>query len=257
MDIDGTLIQTNNQLTPAVADAIRESMHEGVKAILVTARPPFDVYGIYRRLGMTGYIINFNGALILEPGKGIMFHMPVPLDAAHSIVALARKISPNLQLRIDVIDRWYTDRTQKGHRNPNLQAPAKVGPIAEIMRKPPTRLTFLGRVDDISAVRKEMAAQFGHIVTMPFSDDRVLQITHVNTEKVIALQRVASTYDIGQRNIMAIGDAPNDIEMIRWAGCGVAVANAWQEAMDVAKVVVSSNDENGVAEAIRKYVLSP
>ena len=257
IDIDGTLLQSNNQLTPVVADAVKESVQAGVRTILVTARPPFDVYGIYRRLGLRSYIINFNGALILEPGKGINYHLPVPLEPAKQIVQMAREIAPGLQLRIDVVDRWYTDRKQKASRNPNLQPPTRVGPISEILTKPPTRLTFLGPSDSIAVVRKEIATKFGQVVSMPFSDPRVLQVAHINTEKAISLQRVASSYDIGQRNIMAIGDAPNDIGMIRWAGCGVAMGNAWQEAMDVAKVVVSSNDQDGVAEAIRKYVLSP
>ena len=60
---------------------------------------------------------------------------------------------------------------------------------------------------------------------------------------------------MGREHVMSIGDAPNDVGMIRWAGLGVAVANAWPETIEAADVIVESNDEGGVASALQKYVL--
>ena len=250
LDIDGVLLQPNNLLNDQVATAVQEAMAQGVRIVPVTARPPFDVYSIYQQLGLSGHMINFNGSLICEPSKSVLYHLPIPLETAQQIIELTRKISAQAQLRIDVVDRWYTDRTQSTKANPRLQPPSKVGPIAEILKKPPTRLTFLAPAYEIASARKEIASRFGHQVSMPFVDERVLQVSHVNTEKAIALQR------LGQRHVMAIGDAPNDIEMLRWAGCGVAAGNVWAGASDVADVMVSSDIERGVREAIRKYVLS-
>ena len=75
-----------------------------------------------------------------------------------------------------------------------------------------------------------------------------------DADKCIALKKVANLYDIDPSRVMCIGDAPNDVSMIQWAGKGVAVSNAWDCAKQVADAIVPSNEEAGVAYAIRKFV---
>jgi len=73
--------------------------------------------------------------------------------------------------------------------------------------------------------------------------------------KATALAKVAGYYGIAQDRVMAIGDAPNDVPMLKWSGLGIAVANGWEDVRRAADFVVASNDDDGVAEAIRKHLL--
>jgi hydroxymethylpyrimidine pyrophosphatase-like HAD family hydrolase len=90
---------------------------------------------------------------------------------------------------------------------------------------------------------------------MAISDAHLLQFIHREADKSVALAQIAASYDIPAERVMAIGDAPNDVRMLHWAGLGVAMSNAWEQTRRVANAVVPSNDDDGVAYAINKYVL--
>ncbi len=83
----------------------------------------------------------------------------------------------------------------------------------------------------------------------------MIQVVHPHANKANAVAKIASIASVAPKHVMAIGDAPNDVEMIRWAGLGIAVANAWPEAQQAAHTVVPSNDDDGVAEALETYAL--
>jgi hypothetical protein len=78
---------------------------------------------------------------------------------------------------------------------------------------------------------------------------------HKSVDKADALGFVAKHYGVAAERVMAIGDAPNDATMLKWAGLGVAMGNAWPTTRQSADVVVASNDEEGVAQALTRYVL--
>jgi hypothetical protein len=75
------------------------------------------------------------------------------------------------------------------------------------------------------------------------------------TSKALALAKIAALLGITPDQVMAIGDAPNDVDMLRWAGIAVVPENGWAQAKAVAHTLVPSNDDDGVAVALRKYVL--
>ena len=93
-------------------------------------------------------------------------------------------------------------------------------------------------------------------MTIAVSDPHLIQVVDRRVDKANAVEMIASRLGVSRQRVMAIGDAPNDVGMIRWAGLGVAVANAWEEALRVANEVVESNDADGVALALKRYVLS-
>ncbi len=257
VDIDGTLLSSNNQLSPNVIKAVHEATRRGVYVVLITARPPHDVRGIYQALNLSTYQVNYNGALICTGTDfQVLHHRRLKTKLAYNIIQIARQISPGIQLRVDSLYKWYTDRATPPPKNPTkLQPPEKVCAIEEIVENPITRLTFLAKAEHIQKVRLEVRERYAQYILMPHTDPRVLQITHANAQKSVALEWITGQYNVARENVMAIGDAPNDIDMIRWAGLGVAMGNAWIEVMEEADVTVASNNKDGVAEAIYKYVL--
>src|SRR5690606_25942179 len=115
---------------------------------------------------------------------------------------------------------------------------------------PVTKLLLLAPPERIPRIREAVEAKFADQVTTAISDNHLLQFIHKDADKAIALRLVAEQFDIPAARVMAIGDAPNDVGMLQWAGVGVAVHNGWDIAKQAADIVVPSNDEDGVDYAL-------
>jgi hypothetical protein len=101
----------------------------------------------------------------------------------------------------------------------------------------------------------KLKASYGDRLHITRSKPYFLEVMHCEANKAKALEVIARHYGIERQEVMAIGDSYNDLEMIEWAGLGVAMGNAFKSIKDAADFVTASNDEEGVAEALRKFVL--
>ncbi|MEM6553500.1 MAG: Cof-type HAD-IIB family hydrolase [Planctomycetota bacterium] len=258
VDLDGTLIRSDRRLNKRDVRAIQQATAAGVKVVLCTARPPRTVREVYRMLGLGTLMVNYNGAMIRQPATGEnLLHLPLDGELVREVVEVAREDEPDLLVNLEVQDKWYTDRfdPQLTTATAATHPPDVVGPLDEVYGQPVTKLMLLAEPERLGPVRAKVARQFRNRVTVVMSDEHMAQIVHPAVDKGFALAWVAGCYGVTPDRVMAIGDAPNDAGMLRWAGLGVAVDNAWREAMDAADVVVPSNDESGVAAAIRRYAL--
>ncbi len=256
IDIDGTLVRSDRTLTPQVIHAVRRATDAGVRVLLSTARPPVNAMEIQQQLGLETRMICYNGALICD-GKNmdIVKHCAIDPRMALEITRLCRSITDSVQIRIDVLDKWYTDRAQPNTSN-TANAPSRVDCLEHLMIEPVTRLMFLGKQEHMQEARLQIQDRFGEHVFQQSSDDRVVQLTRIGADKGVALKEVCSHYGVHRSRVMAIGDAPNDLPMLEWAGCAVAVANSYNEVLQQADHEVASNNRHGVAEAIHRYVLN-
>jgi hydroxymethylpyrimidine pyrophosphatase-like HAD family hydrolase len=130
-----------------------------------------------------------------------------------------------------------------------------VGPLESFWHVPVTKLMLLAPAERLQKITTAIQAKFARKVSLLVSDSHLLQVVHPEVDKWRGLAWIANQLNIDATRVMAVGDAPNDIGMLRWAGLGVAVENAWDQVRAVADVVVPSNDEDGVAFALRRYVL--
>jgi len=258
IDIDGTLLRSDKKLSHKVADSVREAAIKGVHVILATARPPRSVRAIYRHLGLFTPQINYNGALIHDERRArVIHHLPVPAKLGARVVEFARKVDPLVVVSIEILDKWYTDHadseltTETGkHFNPDF-----VGPLESFLHKPATKIMFLAPPNRMGRIHQAIRSKFGKKVSVIVCDSNLIQIIHLHADKQCALERVAAELGVPRERVMAIGDAPNDERMIRWAGIGVAMQNAWPQVHAAADHIVPGNDDGGVAVALRKFVL--
>ena len=261
IDLDGTLLRTDKRLSKRTVAVIQEASRQGVKVVIASARPPRSTTGIYQALGLDTLQVNYNGALILDlPRSRYALHLTLCNKLARRIVDRIRGMDPDVEVQVEVLDRWLTDRHDPA--SPFITETAKthppdfVGSMDRCLAEPLTKLMFLASPQRMSAIRAVVRAEFGAECALFITDDYLLQICHPSVEKWVGVAWVARHYGIEPAQVMAIGDAPNDAAMLKWAGLGVAVENAWPEAREAADVVVPSNDDDGVAEAVRRYLLA-
>ena len=249
----------HNVSTETIA-AVVAARRSGVRVVLTSARPPRMVKHLYEALGLTTLQINYNGAVICDPyGENKTFyHLGLEPELCQAVVAFTREHSPKVALSFEVLDTWHSE-TDKPEGLPEEAlknfCPTRVGPLDECLQEPVTKMMLFGDPAQMKLLRKDLLENFSKRIAVARNRPYMMQIIHPDVDKGRAIRRVAEHYDIPREQVMAVGDESNDVGMLEWAGIGVAVNNATLPARAAADVIVSSNDENGVAEAIRKYVV--
>jgi Cof subfamily protein (haloacid dehalogenase superfamily) len=115
---------------------------------------------------------------------------------------------------------------------------------------PPHKLLGVGPVARIDAIHAELKDEFGATLELVKSKPNYLEILAPGVSKKNALQELTADWGLDRAEVMAIGDAPNDLAMVEWAGVGVAIGNACETVKQKADLVVADHDHQGVAEAI-------
>lgn len=265
ISVDGALLRSDGTIAQGVVQACRNAERSGCVVVLATARPPRGVHAVLQALDIVGPAITSNGALIWNPQEyKAQYHEPLSPELARSIVEDARAIDPGIVVGVEALDRWYVDpvdpRTDPRFqdRAMGLFEPDAVGSIDAHLSQPVTRLNLIGEPAALERVLDMLREKYWRPrkVAIPLSDSHLIQIAHPLADKAIALQRIAHHMNLKPEQVMAIGDGPNDMGMLEWAGFSVAMGNATLAARDLADAVVPSNDEQGVARAIGRFVLA-
>jgi hypothetical protein len=203
--------------------------------------------------------INYNGALIWdEPGRRAVFHRPIAGTLAGRIIEHARDMFDEVIVTAEVLDKWFTDRADDGSHTTEtgkLFRPDVICPVEELCSQPVTKLMLLGEPRIVLRLEDTLAEHFEGQVSVLKTDRDLLQIMHPQVSKAVALQKVASWYGVPMEQVMAIGDAPNDVGMLQAAGVSVAMDNAHPLVKDVADWVAPSNNDHGVHAALARYGL--
>ncbi len=230
----------------------------GVKLVIASARPPRSVRQIYSLLKLDTPQINYNGALIWdEPGRRALFHCPLPGYLVAEMVDVVRDWFDDVIVSCENLDRWYTDRHDDAHTTETgrMFKPDVIAPLDEFIYNDTTKLMFLADPQVISRLETILYKAFGDQVLILQTDDNLLQIMSPDAGKSTALQWVADHYHIPMQQVMALGDAPNDVGMLQLAGVGVAMDNAKPMVKAVANWIAPTNNDHGVHAALVRYGL--
>jgi len=213
---------------------------------------------IYQSLGLDTWQINYNGALIWdEPGHKAIFHRPMNCRLVRQMIEVSRDMYEEVLVTCEIMDRWYTDRVdeQFNTETGKLFKPDVVAPIDEFCTQPITKLLLLGEPRVILRLEPMLSQRFGDRFTFVQTDDHLLQIMDKRVSKAVALEKVARHYRVPMEQVMAIGDAPNDVGMLQSAGVAIAMDNAAAVVKEVADWVAPSNNDHGVCAALRRFGL--
>jgi hypothetical protein len=273
IDIDGTLLNSEGQISLRVRTAIEKAEAQGCLITLATGRRQISAREVAQDLGVGLPLILYNGSLIYDTAKDeALYHNPIPPEfirqSAETILSAGMQPvlaqSPLSGERVflgppELDNEFIRDFATNPHRAhlisrvnfaempliPNILTVSTVGALNNTT---PLMQVFREQLDcQIYSYRLRYKAATGM---------HGFDVMRPDVHKGVALAWLAEHFGIAISETMAIGDNYNDIDMLKTASLGIAVKNAAPEVKAAAKIIVSSNDEDGVAEAIEQYVLA-
>lgn len=258
IDLDDTLLRSDLTVSSEDKSALCKAIHKGVKVLLASGRMIQSMRPYVRELELDVPVIGYNGAIIQEALSGkILYHRPVPTEEALKLVPIFREAGIHLNAYIN--DELYMDELtewgQKYAANAGV-TPHPIGDLRRYLNQPSHKMLAVGEVDRIDRIQFQLQEEFGDRLQFVKSKPTYLEILAPGVSKGKALQELAAGWSMDRNEVMAIGDAPNDLPMIVWAGAGVAIGNAAPAVKEKAVLVVADHDHNGVAEALEKLVFN-
>ncbi|RQW63651.1 sugar-phosphatase [Vibrio viridaestus] len=261
IDIDGTLLNSKRELTKETKDAITEARSQGVKVILASGRP---IAGMRKQLDALNinsdddYVIHFNGSVVETAGTGKVIHSEILTGADAKLVAeLAKQLNVNTHAfsqSLGLITPKESKYTTVESTINNIELhEMDFGSLSDDHTI--IKAMIVDEPQQLDEAIAQLPPELYEKYTIVKSADYFLEFLNPKSNKGLAVKKLAEALNIPQEQVMCIGDAGNDKHMVAYAGMGVAMGNAMEETKAVANYITGTNDENGVAQAINKFVL--
>lgn len=266
LDMDGTTLNNQGEISNFNKQIIEKAIAGGVHVIVATGRAfsalPKDVF----KINGIRYVISSNGANIndLKTGK-VIFSSYIPGEATELILSLSKNMDIPMEVFCDgkpYIEKALYREIVNSDLNPKrrkyvIATRTPVDNLYDFTLENADKLENINLIFDDSDKKSEIEHYLRkiHNITITSSIATNIEIGGTGTSKAGALEFLLKSLDIRQCELMAMGDAANDIKMIKFAGIGVAVENAWNELKAEADYVTAANYDDGVGKAIKKIVL--
>ncbi len=257
-DVDGTLVTSEKILIPRVIDAAHDLRHAGIRLALTSGRPPRGMAMLIEPLQIDSVIAGFNGGIYARPDLSIIETRTLPVHVARQACRLLEQAQLDVWLYDDA--DWYVRNERAphvAHESNTVQFTATVVPrfddghFANVVK-------LVGVSDDHDAIEAGEALvrrELGDAVSATQSQPYYLDVTHPDANKGSVIRTLSRDLNIPLENIAAIGDGANDALMFKDIGLSIAMGNASDAVKAQAACVTSSNNEDGFAEAVRRFIL--
>ncbi len=262
LDLDGTLLNSKKEISKRNKEAIKKAAKAGVKIILASGRPIPGVKIIAKQLHLEevgGYILSYNGGMIIDcKTEEVIRRETIPEKYYADIVHCANKFDVTT-LTYDSVgiltNNAEDEYVQLESRINNIPVKEVFHLEEEAQIEPPVKFMCVGEYKTLQKVQEKLDEKLKGAINVFFSEPFFMEITPQGIEKASSLEILLNTLGIERQALIACGDGYNDIPMMRYAGLSVAMDNAQEETKEWADYIAPSNDEDGVAVAIEKYIL--
>jgi Cof subfamily protein (haloacid dehalogenase superfamily) len=262
LDLDGTVFADDLVISPRLREAISNAQAKGVIVTIATGRMFRSARVFATDLNILEPLICYQGALVAEPVTGkVLYHKTVPLPLTHAIISDAqdRGIHLNLYLNDEIFVSRITSHAEFYSRI-NMDMPIQeVGDLHAWLDDQggaePTKLVLVTDAVDTDSTLATFTGLYAERLQVIKSHARFTEFTNVQCSKGRALAFLAERCGVSREEVMAVGDGHNDLDMITWAGYGVAMASSPQPVLDAARVVTGALAEDGAATIIERVVL--
>lgn len=260
-DMDGTLLKDDKTISYSTYKAIQDARKKGIRVVLSTGRYLSGIKKYLKELNLLiddEYAVTMNGSLIQNAKSGnILYKSLLTHDAVKYVCSIGNTLGTNVELA--AFDYFIINKTTKlfeldskvNDTNLKIMNFNDLSPKLSIFK-----IMFVDDGNRLDKLTQELPENIFNNFTVVRSGENYLEFLNKNTDKGSAIKILAKKLGIKSQDVICIGDAENDINMIKYAGLGIAMGNAYTSVKKAADYVTRTNEEDGVAHAIKKFILS-
>ena len=228
LDLDGTLTNSKKEITPRNRETLIRMQEQGIRLVLASGRPTYGIVPLANELRMNefgGFILSYNGGEIINwETQEMVYENVLPNEVVPVLYECARKMA------VRETNDFLTDITL---------------PVAKCL--------IVGDADKLIPLEAELCLRLQGRINVFRSEPYFLELVPQGIDKALSLAVLLKEIGVAREEVIAIGDGYNDLSMIRFAGLGIAMGNAQEPVKKAADYITLSNEEDGVAEAIKKF----
>jgi hypothetical protein len=257
VDIDGTLLSSKGMLSDENRKAVRLAVQQGVMVTLSTGRPIQGVGYINDMLDLDAPFITYNGAMVItSKSKEVLFEQRLSAKNAKLVTETGKRLGTT-QVVWAENKLYVTEKNEKTdfYRDISEVEPILVDDFDEAIQNGVTKILWYDDIEKIEKFQSEVGESLNNEIVFHTSRSYFLEFVDSRASKAIAMEKIGERFGIKQSEMIAVGDGYNDLSMIEYAGLGVAMENANDEIKKTADYITLSNDEDGVAHVIYKFIL--
>ncbi|WP_214365753.1 HAD family hydrolase [Pseudonocardia sp. H11422] len=260
-DVDGTLLGPDERVSPRAAAVIGRLVSEGIGFVLVTGRPPRWIPPVVQQLGVARLAVCANGAVLYDAvADEVVWARTLAPDALAELASAAAEALPGCGLAVERVGtRAFDDAAAQFVAEPDYQhawpnPDNSSVPRSELLARPAVKMLIRAPHMSSDAMVAALQPLVGDAVDLTFSHPRgLVEASPAGVTKATALAEVAERAGVAAPDVIAFGDMPNDLEMLRWAGHGVAMGNAHPALIGVADEVTAANVDDGLALVLERW----
>jgi len=258
-DVDGTLVTQDKVLTDEAVDAVHRLHQAGILFAVTSGRPPRGMAMLIEPLALTTPIAAFNGGLIVDDQMQTIEQRAVPKEVVGPVIELMA--SGGLDVWVYRGADWLLQKDKGPHVDREawtVKFPPKVVSSYDAFTDQVSKITGVSDDrDKMDRVTDEARATFGHLASVAQSQPYYLDVTNPHANKGAVVKFLASRFGLSTEEIATIGDMPNDVLMFAHSGTSIAMGNASPDVQRAARFVTTSNQDEGFAHAVDRFVLHP
>lgn len=256
VDLDGTLLNSNHQISPKTRASVDRARAAGVEVVIATGKTRSSSTHLIKELGLTSAGVYSQGLTIANADGSVRHeqHMDDQLirEAAEAAVehGCSFVIYKDIDLFTSTNDRWTVTMLKF-----DQPLPIETGTVQELMRRGPfQKVILLQEPAHLKTIRPILEKRFAGRASLMMSQSYMLEIVPLGSSKGDGLRRLLDDMSLTYENVIAFGDGENDLEMIRWAKIGVAMGNAMPRVKAEADFVTKTNDQDGIPFALDRFL---
>jgi Cof subfamily protein (haloacid dehalogenase superfamily) len=257
-DVDGTLVTNDKILTERAIAAVKELKTAGVLFAITSGRPPRGMSMLIEPLELTTPIAAFNGGVFVHPDMSVIEQHTIPDDITPAVIELLDGLGVDVWLYRGA--DWYVRNRKAPHVDREAWTvkfePTVVANYDSVSTQVAKIVAINDDYDKVQSAVDAVRAKFGDHVSAARSQPYYGDITNPEANKGGVVKYLSSTLGIAPEEMATIGDQPNDVLMFAHSGLSIAMGNASHEVQEAARRVTTSNEEEGFANAVEKFILT-
>lgn len=259
LDLDGTTLTDDKKISDKTKRVLKKAQDEGHFVMIATGRPFRSSESYYKELNLNTPIVNFNGAFVHHPlwnNWGVQ-HTPLDIKVAKEVVDVCYSYQFHNIIAEVIDDVYFHYHDEKLIDIFSMGTPQiTTGDLRRFLTDSPTSMLIHTEEEQLKTIRSHLSEIHAEVIdhrswAAPW---HVIEIVKHGLNKAVGIKRIADEMNIPKERIIAFGDEDNDLEMLEFAGHGIAMGNAIEPLKNIAKDTTLTNEEDGVAVYLNDFL---